>query len=647
MKLFEQEGKLEIGLNFWGSKHGIYMWRNWDKESICADLKQLADAGFTLLRVFPDWEYFQPISAIRGYANQPKGLTGDGGATFLPDRDETSGLNETAFATFAEFLDLAAERQIRIIPSILTGWMSGRMFTPPLLSNANLITDPAAIKQEVRFVRAFVRRFRHHAAIVAWCIGNECNCMEKVDSASSAWLWTSAMTDAIRAIDTTRPILSGMHSLLLPSEGAWTIQDQAEHCDILTTHPYGSPTYKSDIDPINTIRPLLHPVAQTLLYRNIGKKPCIIEETGTFGEMYADEDATAAYIRCSLYSAWAYDLRGYLWWIAFDQGELTYAPFATNNRASNYGVLRRDGAPKGRLAEFQAFDAFVKKFGQTLPARLTDGICLLPRYQKHWPAAYHAFVLAKQAGLELEFSFADDPLPEADLYLLPSLLSAESIRVDRLHELMERVANGATLYVSTGTGLLRNLGRDFGVHIQTRHGRLSDTTITLRDGSLLDIPVSAEYTLIPEQAEVLATDSTGNPVYVSASYGKGRVFWLTRAVEHTLFEKAGAYHTETAAPYYKLYQAFADRRNSQKLATLDSPMIGMTEHPLETGTHLLTLINYSPLPQTGRITLQAPAKRLSLFHGTGKLTTDATGGTVTIPPNQPIILQVDIQPRSY
>lgn len=114
-----------------------------------------------------------------------------------------------------------------------------------------------------------------------------------------------------------------MHSLTAAPEGPWTIGDQGELTDILTTHPYPVFTPHCDQDPINTIRTCLHATAESRLYADIGEKPCFVEEIGTLGPMIASDAIGADYLRTNLFSLWAHDCRGLLWWCAYDQKHLT------------------------------------------------------------------------------------------------------------------------------------------------------------------------------------------------------------------------------------------------------------------------------------------------------------------------------------
>lgn len=81
------------------------------------------------------------------------------------------------------------------------------------------------------------------------------------------------------------------------------------------------------VDPLGTMRPTLHPTAESLLYRDIGGKPCFIEEIGGIGTCCNSESRVAAAMRATLFSAWANDLRGFLWWCNADQESLSFPPY--------------------------------------------------------------------------------------------------------------------------------------------------------------------------------------------------------------------------------------------------------------------------------------------------------------------------------
>ncbi|MBR4865162.1 MAG: beta-mannanase, partial [Clostridia bacterium] len=144
--------KYMIGVNYWGSKHGIDMWKYWDEESIRADLRELQKYGVKWMRVFPNWRDFQPIHTLYGHANKLVEYR------FADDRpiDNEYGLDMEQIARFRTFCDIAAECGMKFCVGIVTGWMSGRMFAPPAVEGKNHITDPESLKWQNRFVRGFV-----------------------------------------------------------------------------------------------------------------------------------------------------------------------------------------------------------------------------------------------------------------------------------------------------------------------------------------------------------------------------------------------------------------------------------------------------------------------------------------------------------
>ncbi len=582
---YYEKGTFYAGCNYWASDTGIYMWREWNEKTVENDFKLLSEIGIQMVRVFPLWPDFQPVKEIFGWNQISAGFSVDGD-TLLDTTDD--GIDSLMMDRFEKLLDIAQKYDLLVVPALITGWMSGRLFVPPALEGKNLICDPAAIRWEVRFVRAFARRFKNHPAVYAWCLGNECNCMSPVESKEQANLWMQSISDALRGIDNTRPVLSGMHSQYCPGEDEWVLQDCGENCDILTTHPYASPSYTTDRDHANTMKVMLHPACQTLYYKGIGGKPCMIEETGTYGQLYCDDEVVAKYAEGCLYTAWSHDCLAWLWWIGFDQGSLSYHPFGYNNRASNYGLYREDGTIKPVGEAVNKFNKFLKAFPyKKLPERLVDGLCILSPGQNSWSAAGAAFVLAKQAGLDFDFCYVGDKIPEAKAYFLPSL-ECNDVGRDKLDILMNQVGNGAVLYISLGNGTLRNLSTDFGFSIRNRKYVNGEKTVHI-DEETLPLHFCVQYNINVKNAEILAEDDAGAPVYLKADYGKGQLFLLMAPLETAIYEKTDVFEK----PYYKFYGKVAEKLRQDKIITSDNPMVCVTEHPVNEAERIVVITAYT------------------------------------------------------
>lgn len=617
-------GTFTLGANYWASHAGTRMWADWQPDTIDADLRALRRHGLQLLRVFPLWPDFQPLTLLRGGHGHPVEFRL--GEQPLPDDDlGRAGLAAPAMAHFAEFAELAATHGFQLVVGLLTGWMSGRLFLPPALEGRNPITDPLALQWELRFVRAFVRHFAARAAIVAWDLGNECNCMGPA-TAEQAWVWTATIAAAIRAADPTRPIISGMHSLAVADESPWSIHHQGECTDLLTTHPYPLFTPHCDRDPLTTFRPSQHAAAESCLYADLSGKPCLVEEIGTLGPMFADEPHAAAFLRTVLFSTWAHDCRALFWWCAHDQTHLAHAPYDWQTVERELGLLRTDRSPKAVAAELAAFRTFLDSLPlHALPPRLTDGVCLLTRDQDAWGAAFSAFLLAKGAGLDLRFADAADPLPEAHLYLLPSVRGTRHMSRRRWRELLARVDAGATLYLSLDDALLPGFEALTGLNVVARERRTAPVQASLghgRQAAAFLCPAAFRLDLRVTRARVLVRERDGSPLFTQAALGRGRVFFLNCPLETALAQGAGAFHGPNRTPASRLYAHLRAALPSTRALTGVSDTLpdglAITEHLCGAGERVAVVINHSPQRCAHRLRIEHGWRLAGVWRGTAR-----------------------------
>ncbi len=583
---------LMIGCNYWASHAGTEMWANWNEAIVDEDLRLLSQYGVRYMRVFPIWRDFQPVAPFYG-----------GSSRIHEYRMENGELPQNPYYIAPEMIDrfitlcnLAEKHGIKLIVGIVTGWMSGRLFIPPALYNRNLFTDADALMFTSKFVRGFVKMTKHHPAIHSWDLGNECNCMAPTASRSVAYNWTAMVSDAIKAEDSTRPVISGMHGLRFDNE--WTIADQAELTDVLTTHPYNYWVPHTRIDPSISIRPLLHATAESELYASIGKKPVFVEEIGTMGPEVCSDDSAAVFMRCQLLSAWAHGHLGLLWWCAFDQNELATTPYEWNMIERYLGLLRSDKTPKPAAIEMQRVAKLIASFDFDLPEKEIDAVCILTRDTDQWAIAYMTYILAKQAGVTLGFTYCTDPLPDAKCYLLPSVNGVEVMPKSIYDDLKRRVRDGAILYVSNQTGILTEFNELFGAKIidSCDNGKTVEFELL---GKNARIYTPTERRLLPTTARVILNDTTGNPLYLENRYGMGRTFYLNSPLEASLVGS----HAAFTNGMHELYKTFFSSVLAQKPLHCNNPTLGVTYHRQENTTYAV-IINYSGETQDAGITSQ-------------------------------------------
>jgi len=633
MKIFES-GKFFTGCNYWASHAGTNMWSDWRPDVIEADFSRLAEAKIGVLRIFPLWSDFQPLRIHRGgggwereyrLREDPLPFTEAGRA----------GVDEVMAERFGVFCDLAEKYGLKLIVGLVTGWMSGRMHMPEAFAGKALLTDPAVIRWQVRFVRYMVKHFKDKPAVVAWDLGNECNCMGNADR-NAAYLWTTVITDTIKLEDPDKPVVSGLHGL--KPDGNWTPEDQGEILDILCTHPYPLFTPHCDTDPLNQMKSILHSTAESVMYETLGGKPCFIEEAGTLGPMIADEDIAADYIRTALISAWAHDLRGFVWWCANEQSELTHTPYDWDAVERELGLFRLDGSPKPVADVFRDFMDNLGQFEtvlDSLPLRITDGVCVLTAGQDHWAAAYGTFLLAKQAGLDITFAWCHDELPAAPVYFLPALSGLAAIEGHELEELLRRVHDeGASLYLSVNDALLSPFARFTGVKVKTRCRRTDSDTVKLGEDTFrLWSPFRMQMEAVT--AEVLATDQEGRPVFTVNTYGKGKVYFFAYPIELDAACKPGMISGDTAVPYYRFYEAMALQSDAKQfvLTGEDAGYVGMTEHPVDENSRALVFVNYTPEERMVLVQASGWQLRHIRYFTEGSMTVQDGTYTLTLPGN--------------
>lgn len=579
-----------VGCNYWGSKWGTEMWAHWEPESVENDLKELKKYGVNSLRVFPIWRDFQPL--VKAY-----GWRGSSGEYRLHENGlmtDEFGLDKDCMKHFSDFCDMAEKYDIRLVVSIMTGWMSGRLYMPPALYNKNLITDPEALMLEGKFIKGFVRAFKNRSIITAWDLGNECNNLGIATTRAEAYTWTTFIRNAIYAEDNTREIMSGMHGLT-PFAGAnpWGIQDQGEICDIMCVHPYASPSVGGNIDPESGLRTTMIPTAQMEFYSHIGGKPCMIQEQGGFGDMVGDQACAADFMRVNLRSGWANDSLGYFWWCAHEQTELNFPPYSWSMLERELGMLNVDLSPKAVALEMKKFCDVLEKLPlQLLPKKKTDAVIIVnANHQNWWADNATSYILAKEAGFDVRFADRHKPLPDAKLYIIPCISDWTCLPKECWDDVKKRVENGATMYISVDDGLLTESQAVLGLTSKgyRKTNACKDLTI---DGITFTLHGKTEFLMQPLTAEVLAYDQNGNVLFSKNKYGKGEVYYMGAPFEDNVWASEDM-PTPDKTPYHKLYQIFGDKVLKDREMISKTPEIGITLHPENENSIIAVAVNYS------------------------------------------------------
>ena len=617
-------GEFFVGCNYWAKNAGMYMWSQWRPDIAEKELEALAKYGTRVMRVFPLWSDFQPLTgdcraggSYRSYRfrdNQP-----------LPNE---AGVDEEMMKRFRLFCDMAQRNDIKLIVGIVTGWMSGRQFVPPVFEERNVLSDPEAIMWQTRFVKHFVREMKDHAAIAAWDYGNECNCMGARGTAMF-YNWMDHIAMAIRLEDPSRPIVSGMHGLSTKEDANAPIKLNGEISDILCTHPYQFYVGGCGKEAFNTMRTELHPTAESILYRDLGGKPCFVEEIGNLGTSCVSDERTAAGMRCTMFSAWANDLKGCLWWCNSDQEVLEFPPYSLTPNERELGMLRQDLTPKPIMLEMEAFQKFRASLPfRKLPAAKTDAVIVVPEKESGWIPGFGAYLLARQAGFNPRFAAAEGELPESGLYIVVSPERSDAYTFPAQKRFFSKAKAGATvLVIYNGSARYSLLREQAGVKIDYCSLSSCEKTFTLAAHPDRPIYASDRTTcrLLPAEAEILGATAGGEPVFTRFRYGKGTVLLCNAPIDRLTVDRSDALTGTKPQPYYLVFREAAKIAGlKSKVEKGDCPWIGLTEHPAADGSTIVMAINFEPRALTCPVKIDGTVGRV--WRGSvadGKISLDA------------------------
>lgn len=573
-----------LGCNYWASNAGCFMWKMFDEDVVRKDLKFLSEYGINCIRIFPTWDDFQPLAKnpvpkSPFYDKFPYAMRVN--ENILVGQKFSSGLSDKKLEQFKIVLDIAKEYGIKVIVSLITGWMSGRRFVPTAFLEKDLISDPEVVIWQCRYIKDLISEIKHYDNIIAWEPGNECNAMTTTADDNACEMWLLTITNTIRLADNTRPVYSGLHNPELL--GKWNLHAQGRYFDVVTTHPYPLFTRFCDIDGLTEMRSSLHAAIESSYYSSITGKKCLVEEIGTLGNMLLSDDFAAEYLEKSFFSSIAVGATGYLWWCSFDQ-EFDFAPYDINSVERNLGLAYSNKQAKPVLASLKKSISVLDEIG-SLPAPQTDGVVVLPFANDPWKIAYGASMLAIQNGVHLGFSCEDQLLKDSKYYIMPCIRQCSAMSMYIVKQIEEKVQNGAHLLITYSGGGIGDFEKLTGLKVLNRKADSCKKAFCL-GGKQISITPTKTLSLKSDTAKVIAYDEQGEIMFAENNYGKGKVFFLNAPLEE--------FYTDQSLPentnLYAIYDYFF--ASKEKAVKIDSKKCMVTVHDIGGDSLAVMVYNY-------------------------------------------------------
>lgn len=325
-----------VGINYWPARTGMRWWKRFSREELITDLRRLREVGCASFRVFLRWEDFQPE----------------------PDRISASALRD--LVTVA---DLCATHELRFVPTLFTGHMSGANWLPrwatapgepvrfPTVCDEryehvvprNWFSDADVLRAQERLAHDAADALRGHPALWAWDLGNENSNVCVPPDGERARAWLSKMTSALRSADPACRVTIGLHMEDLEQDRRLGPAQAAEVCDFLCMHGYPlyAPWAKSPTDPAL-------PAFLGVVTRWLGGKDVFFEETGMPARTTEEEDAADHYVAEALDDLYEAGMSGAMLWCYSDYAQELWdgPPFDVAPHERFFGLWRADGSAK-------------------------------------------------------------------------------------------------------------------------------------------------------------------------------------------------------------------------------------------------------------------------------------------------------------
>lgn len=350
------------GVNYWPINKAMYWWSQFDPREVEEDFKQLARFQFRVVRIFLQWEDFQP---------------------------NANNISQKALSNLKSVADIANETGLQLMPTFFCGHMSGVNWFPgwmlqdcdspqrfPVYSEGRLFqkairnyySDDAVITAQTLQIQEVCLALRGHPAIFAYDLGNESsNCVVPPDR-DAGRQWLEVMSRQVKEYSGGCPLTLGMHAEDLEENRQLWPQDAALYCDFLSMHAY--PFYLSWVEQNLDFRilPFLGMITAWL-----GGKPVMLQEFGvpTWPKLHPpmqdiekaqlksplfDEKDAADYYHKALSLLQGQNFIGALAWCYGDYAPLLWPlpPLKQNLHERYFGLFHHDGTAKLSAAPWSA-----------------------------------------------------------------------------------------------------------------------------------------------------------------------------------------------------------------------------------------------------------------------------------------------------
>jgi endo-1,4-beta-mannosidase len=305
-----------FGVNYVPSRNWYYCYNDWESDSICRDLDAVAALGADHVRVMMIWPWFQP---------------------------NPTALSESHLDHLEQILAIASDRDLDVLVTLYTGWLSGYHFNPPFLENEPFYTSPEWAKVQDLLLDGVAKRMQKHKNFMGFDLGNEINCNWQAPLADGD-AWMQRIFTRMQTLCPQGVHVNGVDHAPWFTENTFSPQALVAQQAIVPVHcwpfwsqagKYGQPLD----DPYTRLT-----AGMASLVRSFGQapqKPIWIEEFGVCSEEMPEADIPR-WLEKAVTSALEQGVSWFTWWASHDvDRRFQFHPFEYG-----LGLLTTDNRPK-------------------------------------------------------------------------------------------------------------------------------------------------------------------------------------------------------------------------------------------------------------------------------------------------------------
>jgi beta-galactosidase len=592
---FSREGRrfLLVGTNYMPSKAFYRLWEDWNPKQIEIDFKKMKELNLEAVRVPLFWSSVEP---------------------------EEGAISAKFLIRFDEFLKIAKKHEIYVMPFLFVGvcvdnwdipWRKGR----------NIYKDPEMLKLERKHVEILAERYAKNPAIFSWDISDEPYYYGGNTDVDTATSWVSMIYEAIKSKDKMHPVTLGFDNNHIVQNTGFQVERLVPVQDFFSLCAY--PIYGLKTPEAHTSMRSTYFTSFFVKFSQF-KKPALLSEGPGTTTVWTSYQRAADYYRVVMYSSFVNGSMGVMPWILYDYDPKHHKVFPLDDKPfeTSFGMLSSNGEEKPPAKELSRFAQLARKIDlDKFHFRKPEAGLLVPKdYYKYaeqiWPRLFEAFILSKEAHLEVGFVREGEDLSVYKLLIVPSSLA---LRTSSCYAFKDYVSRGGCLYFSYGgawVGSPNPLGpffnETFGVSLQDRIASAPSEEITFTKdwGNLgrlrLAYPNVGKTSCIEVKTEgehAVAFDSKRNPaLIINRRKGEGSTILVTHPIEQYVGNIPDIYLKDKT---YRIYDALRTEAGLIQPYTCDSPFVevGWAETN-EKDEAVMALINHERISVHATISLE-------------------------------------------